>query len=77
MYKVLANDNCYVHGSNLSFKRLILNNSLDKRFRIEVVEEEVKAKVEKIRDPFQFIQFFKSKVLHEVNDEYLEFLDEV
>jgi len=33
--------------------------------------------MEKIRDPFQFIQFFKSKILHEVNDDYLEFLDEI
>ena len=65
----------YFAGNNKEFKRMFVSNCLDPRFTEE--EEEKQGEEKRMRDPYEMIQFFKSEVYHDIEEDYLEVLDDI
>ena len=72
---ILSKDS-YFAGNNKEFKRMFVSNCLDPRF-ISDEEEEKHEEAKRMRDPYEMIQFFKSEVYHDIEEAYLEVLDDI
>ena len=60
-----------------TFKRMFVSNCLDTRFFSDDEGGEKNEQEKRMRDPFEMIQFFKSEVYHDVEDDYLEVLEDI
>ena len=73
---ILSKDSFFAENSK-EFKRMFVSNCLDTRFFSDDEGGEKNEQEKRMRDPFEMIQFFKSEVYHDVEDDYLEVLEDI
>ena len=68
---MLSRDIAYV-DSKSTYKRMIIDNSLDERHYSHEIAENSHRDIPKMRDPHDLIFFFKTEIQMSVQDEYDE-----
>ena len=74
---LIMSKDSYFAMNNKEVKRMFVSNCLDPRFYSDEEDVERNEEEKRMRDPYEMIQFFKSEVYHDLEDEYLEVLEDI
>lgn len=92
VYSTILSSDLFHTTTGQVLKRFMLSNTLDQRFYKEIENKYLQGQVgpsgaqaktagqgqlRVMRDPYQFIQFFKQNVYHEVEETYHDFLEDI